>query len=100
MANFNLQFSPEAFVDVLPLLGKGMLGVFVVICAIWAWWFCLISPPSSKPYINNKSTAYAVLFALAKWENTCQNEPWFHLNTLANPADTMKTKQCLPQEEP
>ncbi len=35
MANFNLQFSPEAFVDVLPLLGKGMLGVFVVICAIW-----------------------------------------------------------------
>ena len=36
MANFNLQFSPEAFVDVLPLLGKGMLGVFVVICAIWA----------------------------------------------------------------
>ena len=35
MANFNLQFSSEAFVDVLPLLGKGMLGVFVVICAIW-----------------------------------------------------------------
>ena len=35
MANFNLQFSPEAFADVLPLLGKGMLGVFVVICAIW-----------------------------------------------------------------
>ena len=35
MANFNLQFSPEAFVDVLPLLGKGMLGIFVVICAIW-----------------------------------------------------------------
>ena len=35
MANFNLQFSPEAFVDVLPQLGKGMLGVFVVICAIW-----------------------------------------------------------------
>ena len=35
MASFNLQFSPEAFVDVLPLLGKGMLGVFVVICAIW-----------------------------------------------------------------
>lgn len=35
MANFNLQFSPEAFVDVLSLLGKGMLGVFVVICAIW-----------------------------------------------------------------
>lgn len=32
---FDLQFSPEAFVDVLPLLGKGFLGVFVVICAIW-----------------------------------------------------------------
>ena len=33
---FALQFSPEAFVDILPLLGKGMLGVFAVICAIWA----------------------------------------------------------------
>lgn len=33
---FNLQFSPDAFVDILPLLGKGLLGVFVVICAIWA----------------------------------------------------------------
>lgn len=33
---FDLQFSPEAFVDVLPLLGKGLLGVFAVICAIWA----------------------------------------------------------------
>ena len=35
LKEFALQFSPEAFVDVLPLLGKGMLGVFVVICAIW-----------------------------------------------------------------
>ncbi len=35
LEKFALQFSPEAFVDVLPLLGKGMLGVFVVICAIW-----------------------------------------------------------------
>lgn len=33
---FDLHFSPEAFVDILPLLGKGLLGVFVVICAIWA----------------------------------------------------------------
>lgn len=35
LEKFALQFSPDAFVDVLPLLGKGMLGVFVVICAIW-----------------------------------------------------------------
>ena len=35
MEKFALQFSPDAFVDVLPLLGKGMLGIFVVICAIW-----------------------------------------------------------------
>lgn len=33
---FDLHFDPQAFVDVLPLLGKGMLGVFAVICAIWA----------------------------------------------------------------
>lgn len=36
LKQFELQFSPEAFVDILPLLGKGLLGVFVVICAIWA----------------------------------------------------------------
>lgn len=34
---FNLHFSPDAFVQVLPLLGKGLLGVFVVICAVWAF---------------------------------------------------------------
>ncbi len=32
---FNLHFSPEAFVEVLPMLGAGLVGVFVVICAIW-----------------------------------------------------------------
>ena len=34
---FNLYFNPAGFVDVLPLLGKGILGVFVVICAIWVF---------------------------------------------------------------
>ena len=29
-----------------------------------------------------------------------QNEPCHLLNTIAKAADTMKTKQCLPQEEP
>lgn len=36
MDSFVLKFSPQAFVEVLPLLGKGLLGVFVVICVIWA----------------------------------------------------------------
>ncbi|MEA5058942.1 MAG: hypothetical protein VB049_02725 [Candidatus Pelethousia sp.] len=37
LSSFNLHFDPEAFVRVLPILGKGILGVFVVICAIWAF---------------------------------------------------------------
>lgn len=34
---FDLHFDPAAFVQVLPILGKGILGVFVVICAIWGF---------------------------------------------------------------
>ena len=33
---FDLHFDPQALVNVLPVLGKGILGVFAVICAIWA----------------------------------------------------------------
>lgn len=33
---FDMHFDPQALVNVLPLLGKGILGVFAVICAIWA----------------------------------------------------------------
>ena len=33
---FDLHFAPQALVNVLPVLGKGILGVFAVICAIWA----------------------------------------------------------------
>lgn len=36
MDSFVLQFSPSALVEVLPLLGKGLVGVFLVICVIWA----------------------------------------------------------------
>ena len=31
---FDLHFDPQALVNVLPVLGKGILGVFAVICAI------------------------------------------------------------------
>lgn len=32
-----LTLNPGGLVAVLPMLGKGILGVFVVICAIWAF---------------------------------------------------------------
>jgi len=35
MGEFNLGFHPADLVKVLPILGKGLLGIFVVICAIW-----------------------------------------------------------------
>ncbi len=37
MENFNLAFNPSALWNVLPILGKGLLGIFVVICAIWGF---------------------------------------------------------------
>ena len=36
---FDLHFDPQALVNVLPVLGKGILGVFAVICAeCGRWW--------------------------------------------------------------
>ena len=32
----DLHFDPQASVNVLPVLGKGVLGVVAVSCAIWA----------------------------------------------------------------
>ncbi len=37
MNEFTLGFNPAALWDVLPILGKGLLGIFVVICAIWGF---------------------------------------------------------------
>ena len=37
MEGFKLGFNPAALWDVLPILGKGLLGIFVVICAIWGF---------------------------------------------------------------
>ena len=30
----NIQFNPSAFIDTLPYMGKGMLGIFIVIAII------------------------------------------------------------------
>lgn len=30
----NIQFNPQAFIDTLPYMGKGMLGIFIVIAII------------------------------------------------------------------
>ena len=37
MNEFTLGFNPAALWDVLPILGKGLLGIFVVICVIWGF---------------------------------------------------------------
>lgn len=37
MKDFALSFNPSALAEVLPIMGKGLLGIFVVICAIWGF---------------------------------------------------------------
>lgn len=37
MKDFTLGFNPSALWNVLPILGKGLLGIFVVICVIWGF---------------------------------------------------------------
>ena len=34
-SNMQLSFNPEAFMNSLPMMGKGMLGIFVVIVVIY-----------------------------------------------------------------
>ena len=50
MKDFTLGFNPAALFDVLPMLGKGLLGIFVVICAIWGFVVLLnkISAPKQE----------------------------------------------------
>ncbi|MDR0840848.1 MAG: hypothetical protein LBN26_05610 [Christensenellaceae bacterium] len=38
---FDFHIDGAALIEVLPLLGKGILGVFLVICAIWAFVWAL-----------------------------------------------------------
>ncbi len=39
--DFNFKFSPNEFVDSLQYMGKGMLGIFIVIGIIVVCTFCL-----------------------------------------------------------
>lgn len=52
MKDFTLGFNPAALWDVLPILGKGLLGIFVVICAIWSFVVLLNKITASKKEEN------------------------------------------------
>lgn len=52
MEGFKLGFNPTALWDVLPILGKGLLGIFVVICAIWG--FVVLLNKLTAPTCDNK----------------------------------------------
>lgn len=34
---FSFSWNPEMFAITLPIMAKGMVGIFAVICAIWAF---------------------------------------------------------------